>query len=114
MVEALDAANQLALVARLRQGARLVRYAPPELVFSGSRPISADTLSDLAGALKAMTRQVWKITLEDAPGEPTLNEADAAADEARRQAMLKTELVQAAMAAFPDAELVWNSQRSSM
>lgn len=114
MVEALDAANQLALVARLRQGARLVRYAPPELVFSGSRPMSADTLAELASALKTLTRQVWKITLDDVPGEPTLNEAEAAADEARRQAMLKTELVQAAMAAFPDAELVWNSQRSSM
>ncbi|KQR81276.1 DNA polymerase III subunit gamma/tau [Sphingomonas sp. Leaf343] len=113
LVDALDEGGQLALAARLRHGARLVRYAPPEIVFSGSRPIATDTLAELAAALKGMTKQVWKLSLDDVPGEPTLNERQLAADAAERQAMLDTPLVRAALAAFPDAELEWPNQRSS-
>ncbi len=113
LVDALDTAGQLALAARLRHGARLVRYAPPEIVFSGSRPIATDTLAELAAALKGMTKQVWKLSLDDVPGEPTLNERQLAADAAERQAMLDTPLVRAALAAFPDAELEWPNQRST-
>ncbi len=113
LVDALDEGGQLALAARLRHGARLVRYAPPEIVFSGSRPIATDTLAELAAALKGMTKQVWKLSLDDVPGEPTLNERQLAADAAERQAMLDTPLVRAALAAFPDAELEWPNQRST-
>ncbi len=113
LVDALDEGGQLALAARLRHGARLVRYAPPEIVFSGSRPIATDTLAELAVALKGMTKQVWKLSLDDIPGEPTLNERQLAADAAERQAMLDTPLVRAALAAFPDAELEWPNQRST-
>jgi DNA polymerase-3 subunit gamma/tau len=112
LIDALDGSGDLALAARLRHGARLVRYAPPEIVFSGSRPIAADTLADLASAMKAITRQVWTIRLDDVPGEPTLNEAALAADEAAYQALRATPLVQAALAAFPDAELERPSQRN--
>ncbi|MBM6574739.1 DNA polymerase III subunit gamma/tau [Microvirga sp. SRT01] len=113
LVDALDGGGQLALAARLRHGARLVRYAPPEIVFSGSRPIATDTLAELAAALKCMTKQVWKLSLDDVPGEPTLNERQLAADAAERQAMLDTPLVRAALAAFPGAELEWPNQRST-
>mgnify|MGYP003350004469 CR=1 FL=1 len=49
MIDRLDDMGQLALAARLRHGARLVRYSPPEVVFSGSRPIATDTLSESQG-----------------------------------------------------------------
>ena len=75
--------------------------------------MSADTLRDAADALKRATGQVWKIVLEDAPGAPTLREKEKAEEEATRQAILATPLVQAALAAFPDAELeTWPGKRS--
>ncbi|WP_210357987.1 DNA polymerase III subunit gamma/tau [Sphingomonas beigongshangi] len=105
MVDAIDDMGQLALAARLRHGARLVRYAPPEIVFSGSRPMAADTLSELAAALKTLTRQVWKVSLDDVPGEPTLTEAEEMKEGVAREAAWAHPMLQAARAVFPDAEL---------
>ena len=113
MSDALDAAGSLALAARLRHGARLVRYAPPEIVLSGSRPIAADTLAELAAVLKATTRQTWTIRLDDVPGEPTITEALAAAEAAVRQRTLDHPSIQAALHAFPGAELEdWPGKRN--
>lgn len=101
-----------ALYFRLHSNARLVSAAPGELAFSGSRPIAADVLAELAQVLKAETGRAWKIAMVDAPGEPTLKEAADAADEAARQAILGTPIVAAARAAFPDAELIDWPKRS--
>jgi DNA polymerase-3 subunit gamma/tau len=113
MVDALDNAGHLALAARLRHGARLVRYTPPELVLSGSRPIAADTLTELTVAMKGLTGRVWKVTLSDEPGDPTIRQAEDTVAEATRQAILASPLVRAAQEAFPDAELEdWPGKRS--
>jgi DNA polymerase-3 subunit gamma/tau len=102
-----------ALAARLAHGARVVRYAPPEIVLSGERPIASDTLTELAGALKAAFGAGWKVSMLDAPGAPTLKEAEAAALAAEREAVLASPLVRAALDAFPGAELEsWNNRRS--
>ncbi|WP_294278583.1 DNA polymerase III subunit gamma/tau [uncultured Sphingomonas sp.] len=113
MIDRLDDMGQLALAARLRHGARLVRYSPPEVVFSGSRPIATDTLSELVAALKTATGQIWRISLEDVPGEPTLHEQQMAAEEAIKTAAWESDMVRAAREAFPEAELMeWPGKRS--
>ncbi|WP_271300384.1 DNA polymerase III subunit gamma/tau [Sphingomonas sp. CV7422] len=113
LVTLLEDKGHFAVAAQLSHGARVVRYAAPELILSGSRPMSADTLRDVADALKSATGQVWKIALEDAPGAPTLREQAKADDEAKRLAILDTPLVRAAFAAFPEAELEsWPGKRS--
>ncbi len=84
---------------------RPVSYAPPELTISTAKPIPADLIRDLTVALREVTGTVWKIATYDAPGEPTLAEAKAAHEGAEKQAALDTPLVQAALAAFPDAVL---------
>ncbi len=113
MIDRLDDMGQLALAARMRHGARLVRYAPPEVVFSGSRPIAADTLSELIAALKTATGQNWRVTLEDVPGQPTLHEQQVAAEEAIKTAAWESDMVRAAREAFPEAELMeWPGKRS--
>jgi len=101
-----------ALYHRLRGSARLVRIAPGEIAFSGSRPVSADTLAEFAQVLKAETGRTWKVAMVDEPGEPTMKEADDAAEEAARQAILDTPIIAAARAAFPDAELIEWPKRS--
>ena len=113
LVELLEDNGHHAVAAQLSNGARVVRYAAPELILSGSRPMSADTLHDVADALKKTTGHVWKIALEDAPGAPTLREQAKADEEATRQASLDTPLVKAAFPAFPEAELeAWPGKRS--
>ncbi len=114
MVERLEAEGHHLLAVRLAHGARLVRYAPPEIVFSGSRPIAADTLNDAAIALRAVTGTAWKLSMIDAPGEQTLKEIADQAAEAERQAILASPLVKAAIDAFPDAELIdWPQKRNN-
>jgi DNA polymerase-3 subunit gamma/tau len=114
LVDLLDESGGLAIAARLRHGARIVSYAPPEFVLSGSRPVSADTLAELNTLLKSVTRTAWKVSIVDAPGAPTLREAQDAADAAVRQAILESPIMKAAVAAFPDAQLEsWPGQRSN-
>ena len=105
VIDLLDAEQQHALAMRLKIGARVVSYAPPEIVFSGSRPLSADTLSDLAAALRAATGKPWKLSLSDAPGAPTMAEAEQDAVQARHDAARADPIVAAALDAFPGAEL---------
>jgi DNA polymerase-3 subunit gamma/tau len=100
-----DTGQQLA-AEKLRLGASLVRYAPPELVLSGARPISTDSLRDIGEALKAVTGHAWKLSLRDETGAPTIKESEEGQREAARQAILDTPIVRAAFAAFPDAELL--------
>ena len=114
LVQQLDNAGSLALAARLHNGARIVRYAPPEIVFSGSRPMATDTLADLTAALKGLTGSPWRIAFDDVPGEPTLKDVQDAAVEADRAAAWNSPLVRAARDAFPDAVLeAWPTQRSN-
>ena len=78
------------------------------------RAIMADTLAELGTLLKSVTRTAWKVSIVDAPGEPTLREAQDAADEAVKQAILESPIMKAAVAAFPDAKLEsWPGQRSN-
>ncbi len=114
LVEQLDRSGSLALAARLRHGASVVTYQPGEIVFSGSRPIAADTLSELAAVLRQSTGRNWRVTMADMTGAPTIREEqDAGAAKARR-ALLETPLIKAAFAAFPDAELIDQSAERSI
>lgn len=114
LVEQMEVHGHHLLAVRLAHGARIVSYQPPEIVLSGTRPIAADTLSETAAALRTITGVAWKLSLLDAPGEPTLKEAQDAIAEAERQAVLASPIVQAAMEAFPDAELIdWPNKRNS-
>jgi DNA polymerase-3 subunit gamma/tau len=114
LVTLLENNQKQALAARLHHSARLVRYDPPELVLSGSRPLTADMIAELAGALKTLTKAVWRITFEDVPGTPSLKERDDQAEEAKRLAAWDSPMVRAAREAFPGTELVdWPGKRSN-
>jgi len=90
------------LAQQLHDYARLVLYAPPELVVSLKGPIGT---RDLAAALKEVTGQAWQVRTEDMGGEPTLQEQELAARQKEEQSVLETPLVKAALEAFPGAEL---------
>ncbi|MCF8706460.1 DNA polymerase III subunit gamma/tau [Rhizorhapis sp. SPR117] len=84
----------------------LVRYAPPELVIRPVQPLSAEFNRDTANVLKSLTGMNWRVVTGDGPAEPSLLEQEQAAEVQTRQEILDTPVVKAAMAAFPDAELL--------
>jgi DNA polymerase-3 subunit gamma/tau len=96
--------HSLALL--LHDNAGLVRYAPPELAIRATKPLPGDFARDLAVALKGLTSTAWQVTLTDDIAQPSLREQDEARETAARNAVLATPPVQAAIAAFPDAELI--------
>ncbi|NJR79473.1 DNA polymerase III subunit gamma/tau [Sphingomonas corticis] len=106
LVDLLSDEKQAILAFKLKQGARVVSYAAGEIVFSGSRPIAADTLSDLAAALRTLTGRQWRLSLADVDGAPTLVEAELAAVQARHDEARADATVAAALDAFPGAELI--------
>ena len=106
LVALLMDSQQQGLAMRLKIGARVVSYAPPEIVFSGARPISADTLGELAAALRGITGRPWKLSMADAPGAPTIAEAEQDVVQARHDAARADPIVAAAFQAFPEAELL--------
>ena len=105
LVALFESNGEHALAAQLTNSARVIRYAPPELVLSAARPLPVDLVRDLTAQAKRITDRVWRISTEDAPGAPTLREEREAARNAERQAILDTPVVKAAFEAFPDAEL---------
>ncbi|MES2754735.1 MAG: DNA polymerase III subunit gamma/tau, partial [Pseudomonadota bacterium] len=113
LVELLAANGRHQLAVQVETCVRAVSYAPPELIISTAKPVPADLPRTLAAELRAITGQMWQVTTHDTPGAPTIAEARATAEEAERQAALDTPVVQAALAAFPDAILESWPKRSA-
>ncbi len=93
------------LEAQFRNCARLIRLEPQLIELSGARPLPADFTRDLEVALKGITGSHWRVLIGEGAGEPTLREQETAKAESEREQVLKSPLVQAALAAFPDATL---------
>jgi len=93
------------LEAQFRNCARLIRLEPQLMELSGARPLPADFTRDLENALKGITGSHWRVLIGDGAGEPTLREQETAKAESEREQVLNSPLVQAALAAFPDATL---------
>ncbi len=93
------------LEAQFRNCARMIRLEPNLIELSGSRPLPADFARDLENALKGITGSHWRVLIGEGAGAPTLREQETAKAESEREQVLKSPLVQAALAAFPDATL---------
>ncbi|KQM56978.1 MULTISPECIES: DNA polymerase III subunit gamma/tau [unclassified Sphingomonas] len=93
------------LEAQFRNCARLIRLEPQLVELGGARPLPADFTRDLEYALKGITGSHWRVLIGEGAGEPTLREQETAKAESEREQVLTSPLVQAALAAFPDATL---------
>ncbi len=105
LVTMIEEAGHHRLGVVLRDSARLVRYAPPELTLRIVNP-EPNLARDLALILKKATATSWQVSLSDEDAAPTLRAQAEAAEHAAREAILVSAPVQAAMAAFPEAELI--------
>ena len=97
--------REAVLHALLRNAVHLVRFAPPVIEIRPEPDAPRDLASKLAAMLTRVTNTRWTIALSAAPGEPTLDEQGAEADQARRQTVAAHPLVRAILEAFPGAKI---------
>lgn len=116
---AAEALNWAKLVARVEEAGlfhaasvmqlqvRVIELEPGHLRYSRAPHFSDDIEPVLRDALLTVTGQRWIVESGGAEeGEPSLSEREAAAMAEAQSAVLAHPLVQAAFAAFPDAELI--------
>ncbi len=111
MITLVENAGKHLLAQRLRDEVNEIDYAPPEITIRPTRPF--DT-RELASVLKQLTGVVWTVTSRDGPAKPSIRERELASEAAARDAILAAPIVKAAIAHFPDAQLVsWSQERST-
>ncbi len=82
-----------------------VRCEPGRLEFRPALAAPRDLASRIAELLSQWTGRRWMVSVSGDAGEPTLAQQRAVAEDARRTRAMEHPLVQAALAAFPDATL---------
>ncbi|WP_313801943.1 DNA polymerase III subunit gamma/tau [Sphingobium sp.] len=94
----------------------VIRYAPPEMDFTGASSLLPGFVGRITPALREVTGVAWRVTQSNGPAVPTLQEREMAEAADARAEIMETPVVKAAMAAFPDAELgdeleQWSAER---
>jgi DNA polymerase-3 subunit gamma/tau len=85
---------------------RLVSLAPPLLSLAAGSRVARDQIARIGQCLGEWTGTPWQIELVADGGQPTLREAQVAADAARLAAARADPGVAAIFHAFPDAEII--------
>jgi DNA polymerase-3 subunit gamma/tau len=106
LVEQIEHSGQLALANTMRMQVRVIELARGRLRFTQPPGFREDIAAELRDGLFRATGERWQVERGDGEGLPTLFEREQTAKAGAEQAMRDAPLVQAALAAFPDAEFV--------
>ncbi len=107
MLEQLGAQNFVNLESILRDVMRVVEFSPPKLVYQLSGPVVPGFDGELRDALLKVTGERWELELRrDAEAAPSILEVERAKADSERNLIMESQLVKAAFAAFPEAELL--------
>ncbi len=106
LCEKVDRAGMLRVAGTMRDWIRVVELEPGRLVFATAPGMADDPGPELREALLAATGQRWQVERGQGEGAPTLREQAEAAKAAEADRIRREPLVEAAFAAFPQAELV--------
>ena len=106
LVDQLSKSGELLLAAKVRRDARIVSIISGRIDLAASSGFSEAEASALAAALTRSGSIVWKVTLVDAEGGPTLMQS-AAESAARAEAEIRAHpIVNTVLNTFPGAELL--------
>ena len=106
LINMVDQSGQLRVAQVMHDWVRVATLVPGELSYALVPGYSGDPTAELRDALLRATGERWQVTRIEGEAAPALREtAEVAAGEARA-AVLRDPLVEAALAAFPDAELL--------
>ncbi|MBN8485435.1 MAG: DNA polymerase III subunit gamma/tau [Sphingomonadales bacterium] len=106
LVEQVEQSGQLRLAQVMHDWVRVIALAPGELTYALVPGYPGDATAELRDALLRATGERWQVTRAEGDAAPSLKEARDAEKDAARAALLKDPLVEAAFAAFPQAELI--------
>ena len=94
----------------MRDWVRVIELAPGRLVYSLAPGLPDDPAPELRDALLKATGERWQAERGAGEGAPTLRERADAAKAAEAERIRRTPLVEAAFAAFPQAEFVQENE----
>ncbi len=106
LVQRVENAGHLRIAQVMRDWVRPVEVLPGMLRFQLAEGLSEDPSPDLRDALFKMTGERWQVERAVGEAQPSLRELVEAQERSAQAAVLANPLVQAAFAAFPDAELI--------
>ena len=105
VVELIRAMRDVKLLVEVETCLRLARYTPGRIEFEPAPGAPADLAARLAGRLQGWTQQRWGVSVVSTGGAPTIAEVRDAAVNAQRAEARGNPLVQAVLAAFPNARI---------
>jgi len=111
IVRQVDEAGKLSLANTMRMQVRVVELAPGLLRYAQPPEFREDIAAILKAGLQDVTRQPWQVERVAQGGTPTLVEQEAAVAAARDAEIRRSPLVEAVMAAFPQAEPITDEDR---
>jgi DNA polymerase-3 subunit gamma/tau len=97
----------------LRDWVRVIELRPGLLRFAFAGGSSIHSAKDLRAALESATGREWELMEMPSGGAPTLRELADAAKATEAEALRRSPLVEAAFAAFPQAEILTDEDRPS-
>jgi DNA polymerase III subunit gamma/tau len=106
LVNQVDQTGQLRVAQIMRDWVRVIELSPQRLFYALASSYPGDPSAELREALLRATGERWEVQRGEGEGQPSLRETDEAERDADKAAVLASPLVQAAFAAFPQAELV--------
>lgn len=105
IVKLFEAKREALLVAYLKRDVHPVRVEPGRLEFRRGRNAPAELHGELGKKLTDLTGMRWMVSISNEPGEPTLAEQEAQAEQDRRNQAEQDPLIKAVKKAFPGAEI---------
>ncbi|MDA7787823.1 DNA polymerase III subunit gamma/tau [Sphingomonadaceae bacterium] len=109
LVRQVDQSGQLQVRQTMHDWVQVVELAAGKLTFTLADGFSGDPSPELRDGLLKATGQRWEVTLQqgtDAKGNPSLRELADLEKQAERDKIRKHPMVEAAFAAFPDAQII--------
>lgn len=106
LVSQVDRAGQLRVAQTMRDWVRVIELADGKLTYALAPGLSDDPRSEFQQVLKQVTDRHWEVVQSENGGTPTLREQAEALKSEQEAALRRHPLVEATMAAFPDAEIL--------
>jgi DNA polymerase-3 subunit gamma/tau len=101
-----ERAGMLRVASLMRDWVRVIELTPGRLVYSLAPGMADDPAAELRDALLKATGERWQAERGEGEGVPSLREQAEAAKASEAERIRRAPLVEAALAAFPEAEFV--------
>jgi DNA polymerase-3 subunit gamma/tau len=106
LCDKVERAGMLRVAGLMRDWVRVIDLTSGRLVFSPAPGLSDDPAAELRDALLKATGERWQVERGEGEGVPSLREQADAAKASEAERIRRAPLVEAALAAFPEAEFV--------